>query len=58
VKSVKVVIRNFTLGQVVFIFFEKKLMWHKLRMLIRQTEPKVGLKKEMKVKTFKHILLY
>ncbi len=58
VKSVKVVIRNFTLGQVVFIFFQIFLMWHKLRMLMRQTEPKFGLKKDMKVKTFKHILLY
>jgi hypothetical protein len=33
-------------------------MWHKLRMLITQTESKFGLKKDMKVKTFKHILLY
>jgi hypothetical protein len=58
VKSVDVVIRNFTLGQVVFIFFQKNLMWLKLRMFIRQTEPKFGLKKDMKVKTFKHILHY
>jgi hypothetical protein len=33
-------------------------MWLKLLMFMRQTEPKFGLRKDMKVKTFKHILPY